>query len=79
MSATQTALEILGYDKVYNYSVTVKTPGDPQKWIAALEAKFEGKGEVFGSEEWDEILGDYDVCILNHSLTRAMRNGKKEC
>lgn len=59
--STQKALEKLGYDKVYNYSVAVKTLGDPDKWIAALEAKFEGKGEPFGKEQWDVLLGDYNV------------------
>ncbi|CZR64720.1 uncharacterized protein PAC_14619 [Phialocephala subalpina] len=59
--ATQEALERLGYDSVYNYSIAVKTPGDPDKWIAALEAKFEGKSEPFGKEQWDDLLGDYNA------------------
>jgi hypothetical protein len=36
---------------------------DHQKfWIAALDAKFAGKGSVFGRQEFDEFLGEFDVC-----------------
>lgn len=32
------------------------------RWIEALEAKFEGKGTPYGREQFDEILGDFEVC-----------------
>ena len=31
-------------------------------WIEALEAKYEGKGELFNREKFDRILGSYEVC-----------------
>ncbi|KAK7701073.1 hypothetical protein SLS57_011878 [Botryosphaeria dothidea] len=30
-----------------------------QQWVAALEAKFEGKGKPFGREEFDALLSGY--------------------
>ena len=37
-----------------------KNKHQPQ-WIAALEAKFEGKGKLFGREEFDSFLNEYSV------------------
>ena len=34
--------------------------GDQQQWIAAVEAKFEHK-ERWGREQFDQILGSYEV------------------
>lgn len=33
-------------------------------WIEALDAKFEGRGELFNREKFDQILGPYEVCFL---------------
>jgi hypothetical protein len=30
-------------------------------WIEALEAKYEGKGQPYGREQFDKILGDFEV------------------
>lgn len=30
-------------------------------WIEALDAKFEGRGEPFNREKFDQILGSYEV------------------
>lgn len=40
-------------------------------WIAALEAKFEGKGKVFGREDWDELLGCYSVSLFKSYSAEA--------
>ena len=29
-------------------------------WLAALRAKYQGRGRPFGEEEFDRLLGDYD-------------------
>ncbi|MCJ1259161.1 hypothetical protein MMC24_006997 [Lignoscripta atroalba] len=51
------ALDELGYDDVYHMKkVPAKDHAD--FWVAAMEAKFEGKGPEYGREEWDHLLGD---------------------
>jgi hypothetical protein len=30
-------------------------------WCEAMDAKFEGKGEPYGREQFNKILGDYEV------------------
>lgn len=40
---------------------TVGPNGHHDKWVAALEAKFENKGVEFGKKEFDELLQDFDV------------------
>lgn len=34
---------------------------DHGKWISALQAKFEDPGDNVGREQFDEILGSYQV------------------
>lgn len=40
---------------------TVGPNGHHDKWVAALEAKFEGKGAEFGKKEFEELLQNFDV------------------
>lgn len=37
-------------------------------WAEAMDAKFEGKGEPYGREQFDKILGDFEVNIDDHFL-----------
>lgn len=56
------ALTLLGYNKTYHMK-EVFMRGDYPFWIAAMDAKYEGKGKRFGLEEFDEFLGEYMVSI----------------
>ena len=56
------ALKELGYQDVYHMKKAFSdNHGD--FWVAAMEAKYEGKGPKFGREEWDRLLGDCMVRI----------------
>lgn len=58
------ALERLGYLKCYHMmSASVENPPDCLMWHDALLAKYDGVGE-FGRKEWDQLLGDCQVCYL---------------
>ncbi|PYH31858.1 sulfotransferase family protein [Aspergillus neoniger CBS 115656] len=52
------ALRALGYNDTYHgYAAVLENPRDCEMWLAALSAKYEGKGRPFGREEFDQILG----------------------
>lgn len=34
-------------------------------WLEAIDAKFYGKGEGFGREQWDQLLGHVTVSLPN--------------
>lgn len=36
-------------------------PRDCEMWLEALKSKYDGKGKVFGREEWDQLLGNFSV------------------
>lgn len=56
-----TALTMLGY-KPYHMAVAVQNASvELPCWADGLEAKRLGKGEPWGKEEFDKILGRYDV------------------
>jgi hypothetical protein len=59
-SAIAEALKILGYDNTYHMREVGQNKHQSQ-WIAALEAKFEGKGQPWGREEFDDIFKGFDV------------------
>lgn len=60
--AMRQALLDLGYDDCYHYGALFnENPRDAEMWIEAFEAKFEGKGEPFGRQEWDQLLGHCQV------------------
>ncbi|MCJ1415609.1 hypothetical protein MMC32_001941 [Xylographa parallela] len=52
-----TALKELGYNDVYHMK-EVYMRNDADFWVAAFEAKYEGKGAKYGKEQWDHLLGD---------------------
>ena len=59
-----TALKQLGYNDVYHMK-EVYMRNDANFWVAAFEAKYEGKGAEYGMEEWDHVLGD---CMVQPSI-----------
>lgn len=61
-SAICEALGALGYQNAYHMT-TVGPNGHHDKWVAALEAKFEQKGAEFGKKEFDELLAGFDVSL----------------
>ena len=59
--AMQQALIELGYTRVYHTrTVLTERPDDGYMWAELLERKFV-KQEPIRKEEWDRLLGDYDV------------------
>ncbi|KAI1777897.1 hypothetical protein F4818DRAFT_439216 [Hypoxylon cercidicola] len=54
------ALERLGIGPVYHMREVGKN-GHQALWIEALDAKFEGRGEPFTREKFDQILGNYEA------------------
>jgi len=64
-----TALKMLGYNP-YHMAAAMQNPkGIFPCWNEALEAKYEGKGKLWGREEFDKMLGRHDAvldvpCIL---------------
>ena len=75
--AIQNALEQLGYGPCYHMRVAMNQyPQDCAMWMKALEAKFDGKGKLFGREEWDQLLGRYRV---SKSPYRPITFSPEEC
>jgi hypothetical protein len=60
LKAIAEALKILGYGNTYHMREVGKN-SHQSKWIAALEAKFEGKSQPFGRHEFDEIFQGFNV------------------
>jgi hypothetical protein len=56
-----TALEQLGYSKVYHMKENF-IKGDSLLWVEAMKATYDKDGEPFTIKEWDHLLGDYAVC-----------------
>lgn len=54
------ALGMLGYKNAYHMT-TVGPHDHHDKWVAALEAKFEGKSTEYGKQEFDELFEGFDV------------------
>lgn len=50
---------------------TVGPNGHHDKWVTALEAKFENKGEEFGKKEFDDLLQNFDVGLTPLSSSHA--------
>jgi hypothetical protein len=60
-----------------NLSFQVRKNDDEKHWVAALEAKFEGKGKPFGREEFDGFLRNWAVrpYLLLPSMRTDMKSG----
>lgn len=68
VKAIMMALKQLGYNDVYHMK-EVFLRNDAEFWIAAMEAKYEGKGAEYGRKEWDHLLGD---CMAVTDIPAAM-------
>ncbi|KAJ7732142.1 putative NAD dependent epimerase/dehydratase [Mycena metata] len=51
------ALEKLGYVKTNHGKDAYANPYEREMWMDALNAKFLGKGQPYGREDWDRLLG----------------------
>ncbi|KAL3419133.1 hypothetical protein PVAG01_09355 [Phlyctema vagabunda] len=75
------ALMELGYGPIYHMREVGKNQHQGP-WIAALQSKYEGKGEVFGREQFDSIfqgfsgVSDYPAAIFPEELIRAYPESK---
>ncbi|KAG0648378.1 hypothetical protein D0Z07_5505 [Hyphodiscus hymeniophilus] len=57
-SSLRLALKELCFDDCYHMmSASVENPPDCLMWSDALAAKYDGKGELFGREQWDQLFG----------------------
>lgn len=76
VAAIKAALVELGYDGVYHMSSIWRDRDHANLWIEALEIKYEGKAEPWTKENWDHLLGDYQVCISLFVLTTLTLLGR---
>ncbi|PKX89898.1 sulfotransferase family protein [Aspergillus novofumigatus IBT 16806] len=66
------ALKYLGYyDAYHGYDAIFKNPRDCEMWYAALCAKYDGIGKVFGREEFDKLLGHCQAVFALPALCLA--------
>lgn len=78
-AAIADGLALLGYGPIYHMREVGKNKHQ-QQWVAALEAKFEGKGKPFGREEFDALLGGCSVNYRTACLRRKFRADRdREC
>lgn len=68
------ALETLGY-RAYHLAEVSQNPMHFPCWKQAQEAKFLGRGKVWGKEEFEKMLGRHDV---SSPLCSPNKKGKKE-
>jgi len=50
----------------------VKKHGHVESWIAALSAKYEGKGTPYNLQEFDQLLGNWAVCERQSTKSARM-------
>ena len=60
VQAMQQALGILGFP-CYHGLTLIANVGDTDLWNEALDAKFFGKGSLYSTEQWDNLLGHYSA------------------
>ncbi|KAK6981489.1 P-loop containing nucleoside triphosphate hydrolase protein [Favolaschia claudopus] len=53
------ALKKLGYNETNHGFDVWANPLEMEMWTEAINAKFYGKGKLYGRAEWDQLLGDY--------------------
>ncbi|KAJ5098952.1 hypothetical protein N7532_005953 [Penicillium argentinense] len=62
--ALRKALVHLGYNGTYHgYAAAVEYPRDCELWLRAMRAKYDGTGAPFVREDWDLLLGDYQLGV----------------
>ncbi|KYK59033.1 hypothetical protein DCS_00160 [Drechmeria coniospora] len=60
--STRTALRQLGFHDCYHMATVLENiDDDPQQWVRAFEAKYEGKGS-FTRQDWDRLMGRSQSC-----------------
>lgn len=58
-TAMRAAMRRLGYMDTYHMmSCSIENPPDALMWMDALAAKYDGVGEPFTREDWDQLLGN---------------------
>lgn len=45
-----------------------------QLWLTAMRAKFDGVGKPFQGKDFDQMLAEYDVCMLSYAKIRGCTN-----
>lgn len=73
LAAIGEALRTLGHQNVYHMT-SVGPNNHHDKWVSALEAKFENNGTEFTKQDFDELLGDFDVSIPSPSRLAALKH-----
>ncbi|KAJ7218446.1 P-loop containing nucleoside triphosphate hydrolase protein [Mycena pura] len=56
-ASMRVALELLGYHETNHGFRVMMNPSDREMWTEAINAKFFGKGRLYGRAEWDQLLG----------------------
>lgn len=56
-----TALRMLGYNPYHMVEGMKNADVDLECWVEGVEAKFLGKGKLWGKEEFDKLTGKHDV------------------
>lgn len=60
----KTALNKLGYHSYHMEQCLMNWKRfHPHYWLEALRAKYQGKGKQYGQNEFDKVLGEYDVLV----------------
>ncbi|KAJ7216000.1 P-loop containing nucleoside triphosphate hydrolase protein [Mycena pura] len=76
------ALEMLGYNETNHGFKVATNPHDREMWTEAINAKFFGKGTLYGRKEWDQLLGhcmaitDVPHLLFAEELIRAYPEAK---
>ncbi|KAF7593192.1 hypothetical protein BBP40_011822 [Aspergillus hancockii] len=81
-TSLRNAFKMLGYEDTYHMdSLAKENPRDGEMWLAALQAKYDGKGK-FEKENWDRLLGhcqavtDYPCSAFGPELIKAYPDAK---
>jgi hypothetical protein len=76
--ALRRALKTLGYNDTYHgFASTLENARDCEMWLDALKAKYDGKGKLFGKEEFDQLLGHCQVILDRYSEMKTYPNGRE--
>ena len=65
----------IGYTPYHTIEAYLNPLRDFPVWEEALKAKFLGEGKSFGREEFDKLLGNYDVHSTHLNDLLLLNNG----
>lgn len=65
-----TALKQLGFKPNHKVEIMKNPSKNLPVWSEGLAAKYLGQGKAFGLEEFDALLGQYDVSSLTSNHTK---------